>query len=60
MTPQLTDGKEKRWTVFVGGVEVNDYLLDFERASDLAQEYLDDDYDDVVLMQYDTGEEIRA
>ena len=59
MKPQLTDGTEKRWTVFVGGTEVNDYLMDFTRATALAQEYADDGYDDVVVMQYDTGEEQR-
>jgi hypothetical protein len=59
MRPTLTDGEEKRWTVFVGGVEVNDYLHNFDDAIRLAEEYIDDDYDDVVLYQYDTSEEVR-
>lgn len=60
MQPSLTSGEEERWSVFVGGAEVNDSLLDFDTACVLAQEYLDDDYNDVMLMQYDTGETIRV
>ena len=61
MRPTLTDGKEKRWSVFVGGVEVNDFLMTFDDADELAMEYyVHDDYDDVVLYQYDTGEEVRV
>lgn len=60
MRPVLTDGTEVRWSVFVGGVEVHDYLKDFMGAGHIAQQYLDDDYDDVVLYQYDTGEEVRV
>lgn len=59
MRPVLTDGTEKRWTLFVGGVEVNDYLHDFDTIANLADEYLEDNYDDIVAMQYDTGEEVR-
>ena len=33
MKPVITDGTEIRWTVFVGGVEVNDNLMDFSRVS---------------------------
>lgn len=39
----------KTYTVWVGGVEVNDYYLDFERASELANEWRADGYDDVVV-----------
>ena len=39
----------KTYTVWVGGVEVNDYYLTFERASELADEWVDDGYDDVVI-----------
>lgn len=37
------------YTVWVGGIEVNDYYLSYEEAEDLAQEYIDDGYDDVVI-----------
>jgi len=40
---------EKRYTVWVGGSEVNDTYLTKDEADDLAQEYLDDDYDDVII-----------
>ncbi len=61
MKPVITDGTEKRWSVFVGGVEVNDYLMTFDAADELAMEYyIHDNYDDVVLYQYDTGEEVRV
>ena len=39
----------KNYTVWVGGGEVNDYLLTKEEAEELAQEYIDDDYDDVII-----------
>ena len=59
MKPTLTDGKERRWSLYVGGMEVADYLMDFKRAERLADDYIDDKYDDVVAYQYDTGEEVR-
>ena len=59
MRPVITDGTEERWTLFVGGTEVNDYLGTFDEMARLGDEYLDDDYDDVVCYQYDTGEEVR-
>jgi len=37
------------WTVWVGVSEVNDYYLTKEQADRLAQLYLDDDYDDVIV-----------
>lgn len=40
---------EEKFVVWVGGVEVNDHLLTKEKAEELAQEYIDDDYDDVVV-----------
>ena len=39
--------KEKCYTVWVGGTEVNDYYLDKDGALRLAQLYIDDGYDDV-------------
>ena len=38
----------KEWTVWVGGIEVNDYLLTEEEANDLVFQYEEDGYDDVV------------
>ena len=37
------------FSVWVGGVEVNDYLLTLEQANELALIYLADDYDDVSI-----------
>ena len=59
MNPVLTDGSEKRWSVFVGGSEVNDNLMNYSTALELADDYIEDAYDDVVLYQYDTAEEVR-
>lgn len=60
MEPTLTDGKEERWSVLVGGTETTDFLSDFDSAMRVADDYLADDYDDIVLYQYDTGEEVRV
>jgi hypothetical protein len=39
-----------KYTVWVGGVEVNDYYLETkEEATDLAKVWLDEDYDDVQI-----------
>jgi hypothetical protein len=43
------DMPEEKYTVWAGGVEVNDHLLTKSQAEDLAQEYIDDDYDDVIV-----------
>ena len=40
---------EKKFTVWVGGSEVNDYLLTLQEAEDLAKEYEMDGYDDVII-----------
>lgn len=40
---------EKTWTVWVGGVEVNDNYLTLEEAERLRDDYLDEDYDDVIM-----------
>ena len=37
------------WTVWVGGSEVNSYLLSKEEAEDIAQAWKDNGYDDVVM-----------
>ena len=39
----------KEYTVWVGGTEVNDYYLTKEEAENLAFEYKDDGYDDVII-----------
>ena len=42
---------EKGYTVFVGGVEVNDYYLSHEEAERLAGEYCEDGYTDVNVIK---------
>lgn len=39
----------KLYSVYVGGSEVNDYLMRYDEALDLAREYSDDGYDDVSI-----------
>ncbi len=39
----------KKFTVWVGGVEVNDYYLTEDEAKELVEEYEMDGYDDVVM-----------
>lgn len=39
------------WSVWVGGVEVNDRHLTRDEAQRLAQMYTDDGYDDVAVEQ---------
>ena len=38
-----------RWTVWVGGEEVNSYLLTKDEAEDIARAWKDKGYDDVVM-----------
>ena len=40
---------EKIYSVWVGASEVNNYYLTKQDAIDLAEEYKDDGYDDVVI-----------
>ena len=40
---------ETKWCVWVGSVEVNDYYLTYNNARNLADKYIDDGYDDVIL-----------
>lgn len=40
---------DKKYSVWVGGVEVNDYYLNLEQAENLADEYIVDDHGDVVI-----------
>ena len=37
------------WTVWVGGVEVNDHYLTHEEATELANQYRRDGYDDILV-----------
>jgi hypothetical protein len=39
----------KEWSVWVGGVEVNDYYLDKTTAEQVAAEYRTQGYDDVIV-----------
>jgi hypothetical protein len=39
----------EKFTVWVGGVEVNDYYLTKKEAENLAEEYRNDGYDDVLI-----------
>jgi hypothetical protein len=36
--------KEKVYSVFIGGTEVNDYFLTYKQAMNLAFDYFNDDY----------------
>ena len=49
---------EKRFSVWVGGGEVNNFLLTKDDAIELAFEYLDDEYDDVQVIDTETNEAI--
>ena len=44
---------EDQYTVWVGGAEVNDYLLSKIDAEVLAEEYKEDGYDDVSVEKID-------
>jgi len=46
---------DKQFTVFVGGVEVNDHLLTKEEGLAFVGEYELEGYDDVVLVKIDRG-----
>jgi len=47
----------KLYTVWVGGVEVNDYLLNEDNASLLAKQYTDDGYTDVTVERVQNASE---
>ena len=46
-----------KYTVYVGGVEVNDYYLTLDKAHELATEYKEKDYDDVLILEAPNAEE---
>lgn len=41
-----------RYSVWVGGIEVNDYLLNLEDALRLAEHYRKEGYDDIVIEKH--------
>ena len=41
----------KKYTIFVGGLEINDFYLSKKQADDLAAEYISQGYDDVFIME---------
>jgi hypothetical protein len=43
------DRREREFTVWVGGVEVNEYYLTKENALNLADQFKEDGYDDVKI-----------
>ena len=43
--------KHNNCTVWVGGSEMNDYGLSLDRAKEVALEFIEDGYDDVVRSQ---------
>ena len=44
------------YTVWVGGVEVNDYYMDKKDAEYMAEFYKDEGYDDVVIQELNRKE----
>jgi len=45
----------KTWTVWVGGVEINDHYLTHARALEVAKTWKSDGYDDVALDNHAIG-----
>jgi hypothetical protein len=43
--------QEPEWSVWVGGVEVNDYLMRLQDAQNLANKYEAEGYTDVAVRQ---------
>jgi hypothetical protein len=48
---KLKKNNKKRYSVFVGGIEVNDYDMKKQEAMDLVDEYINDGYDDVEMVR---------
>lgn len=46
-----------RYTVWCGGAELNDYYLNYVEATDLAESYVRQGYDDVVIEKVGDGAE---
>jgi len=45
-----------RYSVYVGGIEVNDFYLTLDEAKRLKKEYDDDGYDDAIIVKYEDSE----
>ena len=43
------ENKKHGWSVWVGGSEVNDYYLNYEKASELYIKYVNKGYTDVII-----------
>jgi hypothetical protein len=43
------------WTVWVGGVEINDYLVTLDRAREIAEYWLSQGYDDTQINNIEKG-----
>ena len=52
--------KERVYSVFVGGVEVHDYLLTLLEANRLALEWINKGYDDVGIVKYNKPNKHKA
>jgi len=50
---------EHKYTVFVGGAEVNDHLLTWGQAVLLSQSYDVQGYDDVAIVDTKTNKEVE-
>lgn len=50
---------ERKYTVFVGGAEVNDHLLTWGQAVLLSQSYDVQQYDDVAIVDTNTNEQVK-
>lgn len=48
-----------KYTVWVGGVEVNSHYLTLQEAQAIAKEYKDDGYDDVEIEAVSKAEQLR-
>lgn len=45
--------KTNKYSVWIGGVEVNDYLLNLKEAKKLAKFYKEQGYTDVIIDKYE-------
>ena len=51
----IIDEHEAIYSVYVGGLEVNEVYLTQYEAECLAESYLDDDYDDIAILNMNEG-----
>jgi len=45
----LADDTSSKYTVWVGGTEVNAYYVEYDEACSIAKKYIDEGYDDVII-----------